>query len=283
MSKIFITADSTFDLPQEIMKEYGVTDEQIIRTGIVFGTDMKMDGIDALPEDVYKSVEKDNVMPKSNAANEEEYRELFEKNKDSKFHIHINVGNKLSASHGSAKRAAEGLKNVHVVDSRTLSSGTGILAIYARMFANEGLKGEEVVKKITEMAYKGQTSFVIDSLKYLHKGGRVSGLKLLGANLLRIHPELRVDSEGALVPGKKFKGNFTKVCKEYTRHILNSNPSADKRVVMVTYTQIDSSIPNEMERELKAAGFETVYQTMAGSVITCHCGRSTIGILFINK
>jgi len=276
-----ISTDSTADLTCEQYDHYKI---QVLPLGVFVKDKLHFDGVDITPEDVMTSVEKHNVMPKSNAANEAEYTELFEKNKKSDVHIHISISNKLSASQRAARAAAENFPNVTVIDSKVLSSGTGLLCIIARELEKNGYHPDKIIEKLNEYAGKGQTSFVLDSLRYLHKGGRVSGLKLLGANLLKIHPELRCDEEGNLVQGKKFKGNFKKVTQEYTKHIISSHPNANKDLVMLTYTKMsDPSIVADMERELLAAGFKRVLHSNAGAVITCHCGPNTIGILFVNE
>jgi fatty acid-binding protein DegV len=106
---------------------------------------------------------------------------------------------------------------------------------------------------------------------------------LLGANLLKIHPQMKCDSTGALVPGKKFRGNFARNVIEYIQYVVENAPNADKDLTMLTYTDIDPAIVKACEEELKRLGFKRVFKTTAGSVITCHCGRNCIGILFTDK
>jgi len=277
---ITISTDSTADLMSEHYEKYKI---QVVALGVVIGDKSFKDGIDVTPNDVYNAVEKKGIMPKSQAASEMDYAEMFEKNKDSDFHIHFSISDKLSASHGCAVRSAKDFKNVHVIDTLVLSSGTGILAIKAREMDEAGKSGEDIIKKSRELAKKQNTSFILENLKYLHKGGRVSGLKLLGANLLKIHPQLRCDTTGALVQGRKFKGNFAKNVSEYIKYVVDNAPNADKDLTMLTFTDIDPAIVKQAEAQLKELGFKRVFKTVAGSVITCHCGRNTIGILFTDK
>lgn len=279
-TNITISTDSTADLSSELYDRYKI---QVVPLGVVIGDKLFSDGVDITPEDIYDAVEKRNIMPKSNAAPEGIYQELFEKNAKSPCHIHLSLSEKVSASHGNAARAAAGFPNVHVINTKVLSSGTGLLAIIAREMDEAGKDPKEILATMRELANKQKTSFVLDNLKYLYKGGRVSGLKLLGANLLRIHPQLVMDESGNLVQGRKFHGNFKNVVKEYTRYIINGHPNADKDLVFVTYTAIDPEIPAQIETDLREAGFKRILHTTAGSVITCHCGRSTIGILFTVK
>ena len=279
-SRLTISTDSTADLTPELYERYKI---QVLPLGVVIGDKLYSDGVDIKPKDVYEAVEKKNIMPKSSAAPEADFAELFAKNSGSGCHIHFSISTKLSACYNNSVRAATDFPNVHVIDTKVLSSGSGLLAIIAREMDEAGVDTKEIVEKMKDYANKQHTSFVIDSLKYLYKGGRVSGLKLLGANILSIHPQLVVDSEGNLVQGKKFKGSFPKVVKEYTKNVIDGCRDANKDLVMVTRTTIDPAIEKQIEEDLKAAGFKRVLHTVAGSVITCHCGRNTIGILYVDK
>jgi len=279
-SRLSVSVDSTADLSRQLCDTYNI---QVVPLGVVIGDKIYTDGVDITTDDIYKAVETDNVMPKSNAAPEVLYSEMFQKNSESAVHIHFSLSTRLSSSYDNAVRAAKAFPNVYVIDSKTLSSGTGLLAITAREKDSAGTAPDVIAAEMKTLADKQCTSFVLDNLRYLYKGGRVSGLKLLGANLLKIHPMLTVDKGGNLVQGKKFRGSFAKVVAEYTKHVISSHPDANKDLVFVTYTDIDPLMPEQVERDLRAAGFKRVIRTVAGSVITLHCGRNTIGILFLDK
>jgi DegV family protein with EDD domain len=278
--KITISTDSTADLTQELYDRYKI---QVVNFSVVIGERQLRDRVEVTPQDVINAVEKLNIVPKTQAASELEYAEVFEANKDSDFHIHFSLSDKLSVAQGCAIRAAKEFPNVTIINTKVLSSGTGLLAILAAEMIEAGATGEEIIAKSRELADKQNTSFVVDKLFYLFKGGRCSGLKLLGANLLKIHPQLVCDINGNLVQGKKFKGNFKNVVREYIKYVVEHAPNANKDLVMLTYTDIDQSIVKQCEDDLRELGFKRVFKTSAGSVITCHCGPNTIGILFVEN
>jgi DegV family protein with EDD domain len=276
-----LSCDSTADLSPELYARYKI---ELVPLGIVIGDKLYNEGIDITPDDIYNAVEKLNIMPKSNAAMEVDYDAMFTKNTaPNSHHIHFSLSGKLSASHSNAVRAAAKFKNVTVIDSKNLSAGTGILAMKAREMHESGMSVPEVIAEVTDLVGRLNCSFVIDTLKYLHRGGRVSGFKLLGANILKIHPQLVMDREGYLVQGKRFKGNYASVVREYVKYMLDANPNADKDMCFVTHTTIDPAIAKAAIADMQAAGFKRIFNTIAGSVITTHCGRGTIGILFCEK
>ena len=280
--KITLSTDSTADLGAMLYKKFDI---RVIHFGIVIGDKEYRDGIDIKPENIYQAVEKQKIVPKTAAGTEEDYKELFkETTKDGGQHIHISISNKLSVARDNAIRVAKDFPNVYIVDSLSLSTGTGILCILAREMIDAGMDAKEIAKTLEAKAQKIQCSFVLDELKYMHRGGRCSAFKLFGANLLRIHPELHMEKDGRLVQGKLFRGKYQNVVKNYTDYILEKFPNADKSFVFVTHTtMVDSATEKQVEADLRAAGFQTIYNTAAGSVITTHCGRNCIGILFCEK
>jgi len=279
-TKLTISVDSTADLTPELYEKYKI---QTVSLGVIIGDKLYTDLVDVTPNDIYNAVEKLDIMPRSNATNPEQYRELFTKNKDSECHIHFSLIGNLSASYASAVKGAEGFSNVHVIDRMTVTSGTGLLAIMAREMDEAGVPTAEIVKRSRELVPKINVSFVVDTLKYLHKGGRVSGLKLLGANLLKIHPQILVNKQGYMVPAKKFRGDIAKVFKQYTHHIISSNPNANKDLAIITHSDINPAIIEQMKEDVTSAGFKRIFITNAGSVITCHSGRNTAAVIFASK
>jgi len=255
---------------------------RIIATGVIIG-DKVMTDTELTPEDIYKSVEINNIIPKTNACLETDYRELFEEaTKDGGSIIHFTISEKLSASHANAKRAAEGLQNVHIINSKMLTVGIGVLAMRASEMRAKGMATEQIVEETIKLIDKLVLGFVINDLKYLYKGGRASGLKLLAANALKIRPSLDMDTEGRLVPTKKFKGEFAKAVKEWTAHKLAQYPNANKDLAIMAHSDIDPKISAQLKKDLKDAGFKEIIHLDVGVTITIHCGRNTIGFVMFN-
>jgi DegV family protein with EDD domain len=280
MNKLTISTDSTADLTPELYKEYEIS---IMPIGVVIGDKQYQDGVDVTPEDVYNAVEKLGVSPKTQAPSQADYEDFFKKvMQPGVDHLHISLSSQLSLSNDSANKAAAAMKNVYVVDSKVLSSATGILVIKAREMSRAGMSTKEVVAKCEELVKRLRCTFVIDNLKYMHKGGRCGGFKFMMANVLKIHPMLQMTPEGKLVAGEKFKGNYAGVCKKYVAKVLEDYPNADKSLILVTHTAMEPEIEKQVMDDVKAAGFKRILNTTAGSVITTHCGRNCIGILFLD-
>ena len=177
---------------------------------------------------------------------------------------------------------AQELDNVYVVDTKTLSTGIALLAIYARELADKNLDAKDVYDLCNEMTEKVQASFVNEKLNYLHKGGRCSALTLLGANILKIKPQIVVNN-GKMVVGKKYVGAHTKCVEKYCDELLEQYPNADKKYVFITRSSPMTELVDKLKEKLKASGFENIYDTMAGGTISSHCGPNCLGVLFLNQ
>jgi len=280
MSKITISVDNTCDLGDELYKKYNL---KAIYFGVVIGTTLFRD-TEVKPEAIYKAVEKDGLLPKTNAALEMDYRDLFESStKDGGHIIHISMSDKLSASHQNALRAAKSLQRVHVIDSKSLSAGTGILAIKASQMVTEGKEAQEIADAITSMVNNLDANFILKDLNYIYRGGRASGLKLFGANLLKIRPSLQVNKDGKIVPDKKFKGQFELAVKEWTDFRIKRAEFANKDMAIVVQSDIDDEIVNEAINSIKEAGYKEVLRFVTGPTLTTHVGRNMLGIIFLNN
>ena len=198
-------------------------------------------------------------------------------------HIHFNLSSKTSCLHQNAVIAAT--DNVYAVDTKNLSSGSGHLVLDAAKMAKEGKSVEEILSYVEKMADKVEASFVIDSLKYLHKGGRCSGVAALGANVLKLKPCIEV-VDGAMTVGKKYRGNFEKVILEYVRDRLQGRDDIDTRRLFVTHPPHDvfkDIVPAVIEEVKKYQNFGEILVTQAGCTISPHCGPVTLGILVYRK
>lgn len=276
--KIALSSESTCDLPKELLEKYNIS---TIPYSIILGEEIVEDN-ETVPAKIYEFVETTKKLPKTSAINEESYSEYFKnllKTHDAVIHITLSSG--LSSSNAHANSAAEKLKNVYVIDSKSLSTGIALLAIYARKLIDEKLEPQEIVEKVTARVPQIQASFVVERLDYLFKGGRCSRLALFGANLLKIRPQIVV-KDGLMSPAKKFRGKMELVVSKYCEETLAEFSTPDKSIAFVTHTSATPEMVSNAITALKNAGFENVYDTVAGGTITSHCGEHVLGILYFN-
>jgi len=278
--KTIISVDSTGDLSDEIINKYNI---RVFPLTINLGEDERLDGVTINISEMLEFVEKTKELPKTAARSRQEYFEYFsEILKEYDSIIHFSISKDMSASFSNANSAGNDLNGkVEVVDSRSLSTGIGILLLNAHDLLMQGVDFKTVAKIARESTSKVQASFVIENLKFLHKGGRCSMVALLGANLLKLRPSIHV-IDGKMVVGKKYRGKYPDCLKSYVKDTLANFPNYDRKRVFLTYTPIDKNII-EMVREMLKDKFDEILETQAGATITCHCGPNTLGILFNNK
>lgn len=277
--KIAVSVESTNDLSKEMLLE---KDIKVIPYQVTLGDRVFKDG-EVSTEEMFAYVDEYKVLPKTTALNEFEYTEFFEGLKASyDAVVHICLSSGLSSSCNNAIRASQNLKDVYVVDSLSLSTGIGLLALYARELADKGEEASQIAKKVQDRVSKLQVSFVVERLDYLYKGGRCNSLQLLGANLLKIRPRIVVNSEGKMVSDKKFRGKMDSVIAKYCAETLAEFNTPDLDKVFVTYTSAQPEMVEAAINACKEAGFKNIYETRAGGTIASHCGANTLGILYFN-
>lgn len=276
--KIAISMESTCDLPKELIEKYNF---EIVPYSVILGDNVVEDNAE-LQAKIFEYVEKTNELPKTSAINEMQYKEYFNsllEKYDAVVHLTLSSG--LTSSVAHAQTAAEKMKNVHIIDTLSLSTGISLLGIYARELADAGKKPEEIVEMVSKRIPYVQASFVVERLDYLYKGGRCSALSLFGANLLKIRPQIVV-AGGKMKPAKKYRGKMPKVIESYCADTLAEFNNADKKLAFVTYTTATEEMIEPAKKALTNFGFETIIETQAGGTITSHCGEHVLGILYIN-
>lgn len=277
--KIAISTESTCDLTDELIKENNLF---VVPFNVILGEKEFKDDNNLTQQMLYDFVAKTNVLPKTAAISdfefENHFKTIIEKGYDAI--VHFSLSSNLSSSFSNAKRVAEKMKNVFVVDTKSLSTGIGLLVMSAVDKLNQNKTAEEIVKEVTAQIPFVQASFVINNLRYLHKGGRCSSLALLGANILKIKPQI-VLKGGKMVVGRKYRGKYNEVLETYSKDILKDNKPELERVFITSSSKVE--FEKEMIKIVKDFGFKNVYTTSAGATICSHCGPDTIGILFINK
>lgn len=276
---IRITSDSTCDLNHLVeARNIGILPLQVN-----LGTDAFHDGVDITPQKIFDFVAQTKTLPKTSAPSIADYEEFFrEQLAYGDEVLHFNISAKSSGSHNMAKQAAEAFGGkVRVIDSMALSSGQGLLVIKAADLRDEGKSIDEIEKAINELRLRVNTSFIPDSLDYLYKGGRVSGMVKIAAGMFKIHPLILMD-KGQLVPGKKYRGKMSVIIKQYVEDLKEMYPDYDKARCFITHSSADEELVNVAKEKVKEVfEFDEVIETVAGSIITSHCGKGTLGVLFI--
>ncbi|MBQ2667385.1 MAG: DegV family protein [Clostridia bacterium] len=278
--KIRITSDSTCDLSAELIAKYNIG---ILPLYIEKEGEFYRDGLEIVPQDIYDYVGGGHGVCHTAAANVEDYTKFFSENlKEYDAVIHFNISAEMSSCHQNARVAATDFENVYVIDSRNLSTGSGLLVLEAAERAADGVAPAEIAKEMEELTGKAEASFVIDTLFYLQKGGRCSALVALGANLLKLKPCIEVKN-GAMGVGKKYRGKVDLCFEQYARERLEGRDDLRKHRVFVTHSGCKPETVARVKEIVAGYGFEEVLETRAGCTISNHCGPNTLGVLFLRK
>lgn len=275
-----ITTDSSCDLG-DLLKERNIPCLPIYV--IIDGEEYK-DGVNIKAEDIFRIVKETKKMPKTAALSQADFEDFFAKQLENGDEIvHIGLSSQLSVTYTNALNASKAFHDkVKVVDSKNLSTGIGLLVMYAKDLADQGLSAEEIVKKVEERVPFVQASFIIQEVEYLWRGGRLSTLSMLGANLLKIKPQIEV-KDGSMVNTAKPRGKMVPVLKEYIDKMLDQYNNYDTTRCFVTHSKVDDDVAEEIVNYVKSKNiFKEVLLAEAGATITSHCGKGTLGLLYIN-
>lgn len=281
--EVIITADSTCDLPSYLIKKYNI---ELAPLGIQLGLESYQDGVDITPDDIYSYYNKTKVLPKTAAVTPIVYEQLFRKHLDEgKAVVHLNLSSAISSTHHNAVLAADELEDVYVIDSKNLCTGLGLLVLKACDLRDEGFSAGEIARKLELLKNKVSSSFVLDTLEFLHKGGRCSGVARLGANLLGLKPSIVVNNQdGTMSVGKKYRGKIDAVYRQYAQDVMQRVDKMDHKRIVICHSGVSQDKIDIMRQVVSLAGiFEDVIIARAGCTITSHCGPGTMAVLYIEK
>jgi DegV family protein with EDD domain len=282
MNPIQLISDSTCDLSKEMLQKHRIL---LVPLFVNFGEDAYLDGVNLTPEQLYAEVKQRNVMPKTAAASPGMFVEVFQNALDQGYDIlFIGIGSKFSATFQSAVVAKQILESerIFLVDSANLSSGTGLLLLKAAGFRDAGDSIETIVNKLHALIPLVRTQFVIQTMDYLHKGGRCSGVAALFGTLLKIKPIIKVVN-GAMEVGKKPRGNIRIAIDLLVDEVMEFKDRLDPDFLLITHSLAHDSAVYIKERLHGMIDVKAVIETEAGCVISSHCGQGCIGILYLLK
>ena len=279
--KIKIISDSTCDLPKELLEKHDIS---IVPLTVVKDDEAFSDGISITTEDIFAHVAAGGNLCTTAAVGVLDYQEKFAEFAD-KYDavIHINISSELSSSYQNATLAADEFDNVVTIDSRNLSTGQGLVVLKACELSESASSVEEIKEKLLDFIPKVESSFLIDRLDYMVKGGRCSTVAALGANLLGLKPCIEV-KDGKMSVVKKYRGNYARSLASYVKERLTNRDDLDTKYLFVTYTPISDECTKSVEAAVaECSDFENTFWAKAGCTISCHCGPGTLGVLFAKK
>jgi DegV family protein with EDD domain len=277
---VHILSDSTCDLSDELIKKYNIT---IIPLYVRLGDDEYKDGVNITPDELYKWSDEHGETPKTAAPSVADIESYLEKDSEDEYII-FTISSSMSACFNNCRLAADDLdmsERVFPIDSANLSTGIGLQILRAAELALEGKKGAEIVCEIESLKDKVLASFVIDTLTYLYRGGRCSGVAALVGSALKLHPRIAVEN-GAMHPEKKYRGNSSKYVMDYVKDMEEPLKSARRDRVFITHSGCNPEIVDRVRAYLESLDhFDEILETRAGAVVSSHCGPGTLGVLFI--
>lgn len=283
-NKIILSADSACDLGIELKGKYNVN---YYPFHIILGENQYMDGEDIYPDDIYKEYWENKILPKTAAIGVGEYINYFKNWVDNGYEvIHINLGSGISSAYQNCCVAAQELGYVYPVDSTTLSVGIGQLVIKAYDMIQQGISAQEIQKRLIELSSKSKISFVLNTLEFLHAGGRCSSIAAMGANLLRLKPCIEVDNagKGKMSVTKKYRGDLDKVLTQYANDRLSNIENIDTDKIFIVHSGIDQKYIDIVKKIVDGTKkFNEVYVLRASCTISAHCGPNTLGLVYMEK
>ena len=197
--------------------------------------------------------------------------------------VHVCISSEFSTCYADACEASAKMDNVFIVDSRNLSTGSGLLVLEGADMAAKGKDGAQIAETLRGRTGLVDASFVVRTVEYLRRGGRCSGMEALGAKLLHIRPSIVV-ADGKMHPGEKYRGRYEHYLKHYIEDVLANDSTIDFSRVFITHSPSEEGLVSFAIDKVKSYGlFREVLETMAGCTVCCHCGPDTLGVLFMRK
>ena len=279
-----IISDSTCDLSQELLERYDIA---VLPLQVTLGEESYEDGVNITVDEIYRWADENKTTPKTAAPSIASAANVLAPWLDEGMDlICFSVSESMSTSANVMRLAAKERKatdRVTVIDSQNLSTGGGLLVIEAAIMAKQGKSAEEITAHVKALRPLIRASFVVDTLTYLHRGGRCSSVAALAGGMLKLHPKIVV-ADGKMGVSKKYRGKMTRVLPEYVEDMKDELLNARTDRVFITHSGCDQETIDQVKTILESLNhFDEILITRAGSVISSHCGPGTLCVLFIAK
>ncbi|MDE7107880.1 MAG: DegV family protein [Clostridiales bacterium] len=280
---IKIIVDSASDVEKSEAEQLGI---YLVPMKVRFGDEEYSDGIDLSHQEFFEKLIESAELPQTSQVNEYSWEESFgELTADGSEVIAITISSKLSGTYSSAVKAAKKFGGkVHVVDSIQACIGERVLLEYALRLVNEGKSAADIVKELNDKKHKIQLLAVLDTLKYLRKGGRISSVAAIAGELLSIKPVISITKGEIKLLGKamgsKKSNNLLNQLVEKCGGIEFDMPYA------LAYSGLSDmylqKYLNDSEHLWKGKT-DFIPSYMIGSTIGTHAGPNAIAVAFFAK
>lgn len=284
MNPIKVFTDSTSDLSVEQLKQYDIS---VIPLYVTFDTESFKDGVEITTTELYRRVAENGKLPMTSAPSPADFIAAFKPHIDAGRDIlYVGISSKLSSTiqnaHIAAMEFPEG--RIQIVDSLNVHLGIGILAIKGVDFAKEGRPVKEVADLVRSKVDKVRVMFIIDTLEYLHKGGRCSALQSFVGGILKVRPVVIME-DGKIILWEKFRGKREKGISSMVQRVLAEKEQIDIDRFFVVHSESEQEVlalKEEMSTKLEISA-DNISIGVAGCVISSHCGPKTLGMVYMVK
>ncbi|MFC5401865.1 DegV family protein [Cohnella soli] len=278
MASVAIVTDSTADIPLEMRSALGIS---MVPLKVLFGEESYLDNITLQPFEFYEKLPKFAGMPTTSQPSPADYLAVFERLvAEGKSVVSIHLSAAMSGTYQSATIAKSMLDDgtdVTVIDSKSASFGYGQLVVTAAEMARDGASPEAIVAEVQRLRNELRLYFVVDTLEYLQKGGRIGKASAVLGALLNIKPILSIDKEGVVFPFDKARGQkraFARIVEVLSSDIGN-RPVNFTIATTPGHTEGAAELTDMLKRALDVRDFK---ETDIGPVIGAHAGPGTIGL-----
>ncbi|WCF10155.1 DegV family protein [Paenibacillus thiaminolyticus] len=278
MASIRIVTDSTADIPQELRERYRI---EMIPLKVHFGNDMYQDAVTISAERFYQLLVEAKRLPTTSQPSPIEFLEVFKRlnaEPDTQI-ISIHLSAAFSGTYQSAvlaKNMMEEESDITIVDSKSASYGFGLIVVEAAKMAEAGRTKEEILAMIERYQRERKLFFLVDTLEYLQKGGRIGKAAALFGTLLNIKPILSIDDEGEVYAVEKVRGHKKAVARilEMLKQQFEGRPVH----TVMGYTS-DPSAADELAAAIQnTLDVRSMDYTIVGSVIGTHVGTGVAAV-----
>lgn len=280
---IGITTECVADLPESlcIEKEIGIIYMDIETEKGIFRDAYEVDADNITEYMIGGEKKARSVIPTAN-----DYRHFFKKQLNEYDEIvHISISNGVSkaienAKLGRAKLGMDGRK-IHIVDSRHLSTGTGLLVLEAVKYREAGMSATEIVTGLNDVIPRIHTSFLANNAEYLYYNGQVKKWVMELCQVLQLHPILQMKN-GKLGLKGVYIGKYEKAASRYIRDSLKKNDAIRTDRAFITYVGCSHAILQSIRKKVSEyTEFDEVFEQKASATIASNCGPLTFGVLYV--